>query len=88
VRGEYIYRDELRSTIEALVNDGFPWEVPSYDITNLRAGVRGENYTVAFYVENLFDDTYFTNSYQKAFMGGLFIEPGVQRYGLRARYNF
>jgi iron complex outermembrane receptor protein len=88
VRGEYIYRDELRSTTAALIQEGFPWVVPSYDIVNLRAGVEGEKYTVAFYVENLFDDTYFTNAYQKAFSGGLHIEPGVQRYGLRARYNF
>ena len=43
---------------------------------------------MALYVENLFDDTYFTNAYQKAFMSGLHIEPGVQRYGLRVRYNF
>jgi len=88
VRGEYFYRDELRSTTAALIQEGFPWEVPSFDVFNLRAGIEHENYTVSFYVENLFDDTYFTNAYQKAFTGGLHIEPGVQRYGIRARYNF
>ena len=62
--------------------------MPSYDIFNLRAGIEGEQYTVAAYVENLFDDTYFTNAYQKAFMSGLHVEPGVQRYGVRVRYNF
>lgn len=88
VRGEYIYRDEIRSSTASLIREGFPWVVPSYDIFNLRAGIEHENYTIALYVENLFDDTYFTNAYQKAFMSGLHIEPGVQRYGLRARYNF
>lgn len=88
VRGEYIYRDEIRSSTASLIREGFPWVVPSYDIFNLRAGLEHENYTVALYVENLFDDTYFTNAYQKAFMSGLHIEPGVQRYGLRVRYNF
>ena len=88
VRGEYFYRDELRSTTAALIQEGFPWVVPAYDVFNLRLGIEHENYTVALYVENLFDDTYFTNAYQKAFTGGLHIEPGVQRYGLRARYNF
>lgn len=88
VRGEYVYRDELRSTTAALIQEGFPWEVPSYDFFNLRAGVQGEQYSVALYIENLFDDTYYTNAYQKAFSGGLHIEPGVQRYGVRARYNF
>lgn len=88
VRGEYIFRDEIRSSTASLIQEGFPWVVPSYDIVNLRAGVEHENYTIALYVENLFDDTYFTNAYQKAFSGGLHIEPGVQRYGLRVRYNF
>ncbi|MEH6610739.1 MAG: TonB-dependent receptor [Halioglobus sp.] len=88
VRGEWQYRDEITSSTSSLIQSGFPWEVPSYDVFNLRAGVRHENYTVAFYVENLFDEEYFTNSYQKAFSGGLHIEPGVQRYGVRARYNF
>jgi len=88
VRGEYIYRDSLRSTVAALIQEGFPWEVPSYDIFNLRLGVQHENYSVTAYVENLFDDSYFTNAYQKAFSGGLHIEPGVQRYGVRVRYTF
>lgn len=88
VRGEYFYRDTLRSTTAALIQEGFPWEVPSYDIFNLRAGVEHERFTATLYVENLFDDTYFTNAYQKAFTGGLHIEPGVQRYGMRVRVNF
>ncbi len=88
VRGEFMYRDEIRSSVDSLIQSGFPWEVPSYDVTNLRFGVRHEKYTVAFYVENLFDQEYFTNSYRKAFASGLHIEPGVQRYGMRVRANF
>ncbi|HKK23101.1 MAG TPA: TonB-dependent receptor [Pseudohaliea sp.] len=88
VRGEYVYRDSLRSTVAAMIQEGFPWEVPSYDVVNLRFGVEHESFSVAAYVENLFDDTYFTNAYQKAFSGGLHIEPGVQRYGVRVRYRF
>jgi iron complex outermembrane receptor protein len=88
IRGEYQYRDEITSSTSSLIQSGFPWEVPSYNVVNLRAGVRHENYTVALYAENLFDEEYFTNAYQKAFSGGLYIEPGVQRFGVRARYNF
>lgn len=88
LRAEYFYRDELRSTTAALIQEGFPWVVPEFDVVNLRLGIEHENYTVTLYVENLLDDTYFTNAYQKAFSGGLHIEPGVQRYGIRARYNF
>ena len=88
VRGEYYFRDELRSTTAALIQEGFPWEVPSFDVVNLRAGLETDKYSVVLYVENLLDETYFTNAYQKAFTGGLHIEPGVQRYGIRARFNF
>jgi iron complex outermembrane receptor protein len=88
VRGEYFYRDELRSTTSALIREGFPWEVPSFNVFNLRAGINTEKYSVVLYVENLFDETYYTNAYQKAFTGGLHIEPGVQRYGIRGRYHF
>ena len=88
IRLEYVFRDELRSTTAALIQEGFPWVVPSFDVFNLRVGVEHEDYTLTLYVENLWDDTYFTNAYQKAFTGGLHIEPGVQRFGLRARYNF
>ncbi|RBP53571.1 TonB-dependent receptor [Arenicella xantha] len=88
VRGEYQYRDEIESSTSALIQTGFPWQVPSYDVANLRFGVRNDNLSVSFYVENLFDETYFTNAYQKAFSGGLYIEPGVQRIGMKVRYNF
>lgn len=88
VRGEFQYRDEIVSTTSALIQSGFPWEVPSYEVVNLRAGVRHENYSLTFYVENLFDEEYYTNAYQKAFSGGLHIEPGLQRYGVRAIYSF
>lgn len=88
LRAEYFFRDTLRSTTAALIQQGFPWVVPSFDVFNLRVGVEHEHYTLTLYVENLFDETYFTNAYQKAFTGGLHIEPGVQRFGLRARYRF
>ena len=88
MRAEYFFRDTLRSTTAALIQQGFPWVVPSFDVFNLRVGVEHERYTLTLYVENLFDETYFTNAYQKAFTGGLHIEPGVQRFGVRARYRF
>ncbi len=88
IRGEYMYRDEIRSTTSALIQSGFPWEVPSYNVANVRMGVNHENFSVALYAENALDEEYYTNAYQKAFSGGLHIEPGVQRFGLRTRYNF
>lgn len=85
VRLEWHYRDEIRSSLDSLVreDEGFPFVVPSYHHVNLRAGVDGERFSVAAYVENLLDEDYFTNAYRKAFMSGLFLEPSYQTYGVR-----
>jgi iron complex outermembrane recepter protein len=88
VRGEWTYRDDIRPTTTSLIYDGFPWEVPSWDFFNLRVGVERDDLSVVAYAENLFDENYYTNAYQKAFAGGLFIEPSYRTYGLRLTYDF
>jgi iron complex outermembrane receptor protein len=87
-RLEWIYRDEIRPSTASLIQEGFPWEVPSYNFTNLRVGVRHDNFTLTAYAENVLGEDYYTNAYQKAFMGGLFIEPSIENYGVRFRYTF
>jgi iron complex outermembrane receptor protein len=88
IRGEWNYRDEIRATTSAMVQSGFPWEVPSYDFFNLRIGVQRDNLSLVAYAENLFDSNYFTNAYEKANTGGLILEPSFRTYGLRATYEF
>lgn len=88
VRLEWNYRDEIKPNTTSLIYSGFPYDVPSYDYFNLRIGAEHKNIRLVAYVENLFDNNYYTNAYQKAFAGGLFIEPSYQRFGLRATYEF
>ncbi|MDT8319706.1 MAG: TonB-dependent receptor [Xanthomonadales bacterium] len=88
VRLEYTFRDSIQPTTTALINSGFPWDVPSYDFFHLRVGLERDNWRIVGYVENLFDETYYTNAFQKAFAGGLFIEPSFQTYGVRMTYLF
>ena len=88
VRAEWTYRDDIRSSTSALIRSGFPWEVPSYDYVDLRAGIEHDKFSLVAYVDNLFDSKYFTNAYQKAFSGGLHIEPSYRTYGLRLTCNF
>lgn len=88
VRGEWNYRDEIRATTSAMIQSGFPWEVPSYDYFNLRIGLQRDDLKIVAYAENLFDTVYFTNAYQKANTGGLSIEPSFRTYGLRLTYEF
>ena len=43
---------------------------------------------MTLYAENLFDQVYFNNAYDKAFSGGLYIEPSFRTYGVRVSYDF
>jgi len=88
VRLEWTYRDDIKPNTTSLIYSGFPWDVPSYDFINLRVGAESKNLRLVAYAENLFDDDYYTNAYQKAFAGGLFIEPSFRTVGLRATYMF
>jgi iron complex outermembrane recepter protein len=87
-RAEWNYRSGIRSTNAALIRSGFPWEVPGFDTANVRVGVRAANYSVTLYAENFLDNIYYTNAYDKAFTGGLYIEPSYRTYGMRLSYDF
>ena len=88
VRLEWIYRDNINPNTTSLIHEGFPWDVPSYNFFNLRVGFETSNLQLIAYVDNLFDKTFYTNAYQKAFASGLFIEPSFRRVGVRATYFF
>lgn len=87
-RLEWKYRDGIKPDTFALIYTGFPWDVPSYDFFNLRIGAESGNIRLVAYVDNLFDEEYYTNAYQKAFAGGIFIEPSYRAYGVRFTYLF
>lgn len=88
VRLEWIYRDAINPNVTSLIYEGFPWDVPSFNYFNLRIGLLSDNWQLVAYAENLFDNNFYTNAYQKAFASGLFIEPSYRRIGLRATYLF
>lgn len=88
VRLEWSYRDEIKPDATSLIYSGFPWDVPSYNYFDLRIAAERENFKIVGYVDNLFDKEFYTNAYQKAFAGGLFLEPSYQTYGVRMTYSF
>ena len=87
IRTEWNYRGSIVPVKDFLVEEGFPFEVPSYHNVNLRIGVESDRYRLVGYVENLLDAVYFTNAYQKAFIGGLHVEPSRQVFGVRFTYK-
>lgn len=82
-RLEWFYRDDTEPDLPSLVNDGFPWDVPSFHHVNLRVGIERERFSLTAYVENLLDEKYYTNAYEKVFLGGVFLEPSKQLFGIR-----
>ncbi len=74
-RVEYSYRHQTKTLIAGLIQEGFPWR-------------EHKDFTLVAYAENLFDEKYYTNAYQKAFAGGLFAEPSFRSYGVRINYTF
>lgn len=83
VRLEWNFKGGIKPDLTSEVHSGFPWDVPSYNVTNLRLGVTTETWDVVAFAENLFDRTYYTNAYEKAFAGGMFVNPSYRSFGLR-----
>jgi len=62
---------------------GFPWDVPSYNVWNVRAGIDRQWWSVTAFCENCLDKQYYTNAYEKAFATGMFIVPSYRNIGVR-----
>jgi iron complex outermembrane receptor protein len=82
-RLEWYYKGGIVPDQNSEFHTGFPWQVPGYDVWNLRAGFTRKNWSVTAFVENLFDKKYYTNAYEKAFVTGMFIEPSYRSAGVR-----
>lgn len=83
LRLEWHYKGGIKSDQNSEFHEGFPWDVPSYNLWNLRAGYTRGNWTVTAFDENFLNKKYYTNAYEKAFVDGMFIEPGYRNIGVR-----
>jgi iron complex outermembrane receptor protein len=84
VRLEWNFKGAIKPDLTSEVHSGFPYDVPAYNVTNLRLGVSaGEKWDVVAFAENLFDRKYFTNAYEKAFAGGMFVNPSYRSFGVK-----
>ncbi len=83
VRGEISYRDEAIPLFDATVVTGYPWRTPSFSVWNFRAGVIAERFQVTAYIENAFDEEYFTGIDPTFGFSGVMIRPSQCIYGIR-----
>ena len=82
-RLEWYYKGGIVPDQNSEFHTGFPWDVPGYNVWNLRAGVTRGNWSVTAFAENLLDKKYYTNAYEKAFVTGMFLEPSYRNIGVR-----
>lgn len=64
----------------------FPFRVPSFDVVNLRAGINSERWNLVAYVENLFDENYYTGTQENFGLGGIRIRPHHLVAGIEFRF--
>ena len=92
---EWKYRSKAVSNLDSYVflsfpqgTDPFPYLNPSWDVTSLRLGLENEKFSATAYVENVFDDNYYTGSLTGVHVGGILVHPHPRLYGIRFRYKF
>jgi outer membrane receptor protein involved in Fe transport len=84
--GEVNYQDEFNSA-----GDADPLDmIPDHTVVNLRLGVRNDTWEVMAYGRNIFDEEYYSQSFDTPVLAGShsrFTQEGAV-FGLRGKYSF
>ncbi len=68
---------------------GFPYVAPSYNVVNLRAGYEySEGLSVTLFIENLFEEDYYTGTQEDFGLSGFRLRPHPRIYGANVSYSF
>jgi len=87
-RAEWNYRSEILSSFFALRYNVFPFISPGYNTANIRVGLETDRLRLSAFVENVTDENYYSNAYEKAFYSGVQVEPSFRRFGANLTYKF
>lgn len=95
VRGEWSYRSEAASNLEAIASEAgllnlpsFPYQVDAYSVVNLRAGVDAEDWRLNAYVENVLGEDYYTGTGDGFGLSGIRLKPHPRVIGMKFTYMF
>ena len=70
-------------------SDGFPFRSPDYHLVNIRAGaVINESWEFNVYVNNVFDEEYFTGTGENFGLSGFRLRPHPRYFGGGVSYSF
>ena len=91
IRGEYSFTSSVKNVLSTTPNQA---ERDSYDLFNLRLGLRADRFDIEGFVENLFNEKYATGAIgsvaiRQSFGVSDVVEVGpTRRFGVRARMRF
>lgn len=92
LRAEFSHQDKLfydvNGTAGAMLGYTFPFEIPARDVWNFRVGANNDRFRVVGYVENAFDEAYYTSTYDFGFTNGAGVVPSYRTYGIRLSASF
>jgi len=66
----------------------FPYKAPAFDLFNLRAGYLLENWAFNVYVQNLFEEKYYTGTQENFGLSGIRLRPHPRIIGGSISYKF
>ncbi len=92
VGAEESYRSTMSADLEgaaapALGLPSFPFQMPSYAVTNLHLGVTYRKWTLRFMVNNLFDREYYTGTANHFGLGGVRVQPHPRMWRVELTYR-
>lgn len=68
--------------------DEFPYKVPSFDVFNLRGGFDWQKTLLAVYVQNVFEEEYYTGTQENFGLSGIRLRPHPRTYGASVTFRF
>ncbi len=86
LRAEWSYRAKTKPNVPSIIEEGFPNDIESFQVANLRAGVRSDVWGFEGYLENAFNEQYFTGHAGFGF-GGIRVRPHPRTWGVRVSYQ-
>ncbi len=76
-------------TVMPVNTTGYPYITPDYTVVNLRGGfLLGESWEFVLYVENAFDEDYYTGTQEDFGLGGFRLRPNPLTYGGKIIWQF
>lgn len=86
-RLEWNYRSSVKGDLEGVAAaqlnlPEFPYNVPSYDVANLRLGVKADRWKVHAFVENLLSKDYYTGTSDNFGLAGIRLRPHPRVFGI------